>query len=145
MLFDLGDLGDLSKGMGMLFMREFMETAKRISCQEGQILFRTGDPTHHFYTLINGELRLLIGNDQHVYTIRHSGDIFGWSSLVGGDTYTATALCTKPCEILRFDRDTLIDLLSRHPDSGFLFFRKLAEMLGKRLLESYRIIEGEEV
>jgi CRP-like cAMP-binding protein len=136
------DLGDLSKGMGMIFMREFMETAKRISCDEGRVLFRKGDDTHHFFTLIQGELRLTIGSgEQHVYTVRQAGDIFGWSSLVGGSTYTATAVCTKPSEVLRFDRDVLVDLLSRHPESGFLFFKKLAEMLGKRLMECYRIIE----
>ena len=140
------DLGDLSKGMGMIFMREFMETAKQISCDEGQVLFRKGDATHHFYTLIQGEFRLTIGsNEQHIYTVRHPGDIFGWSSLVGGSSYSATAVCCKPSEILRFDRDTLVDLLDEHPESGFLFFKKLSEMLGKRLLESYRIIQGEEV
>jgi CRP-like cAMP-binding protein len=140
------DLGDLSEGMGMIFMHEFMETAKRMSCDEGQVLFRKGVATHHFYTLIQGELRLTIGvNEQHIYTVRHPGDIFGWSSLVGGSSYSATAVCTKPSEILRFDRDKLVDLLNRHPDSGFLFFKKLSEMLGKRLLESYRIIQGEEM
>jgi CRP/FNR family transcriptional regulator, cyclic AMP receptor protein len=138
------DLGDLSKGMGMLFMKEFMETAQKISCGEGQLLFRKGDGTHHFYTLIQGELRITIGvGEQHVYTVRHAGDIFGWSSLVGGKIYSATAVCTKPSEILRFDRDKLLELLDRHPDSGFIFFKKLSEMLGKRLLEAYRIIEGE--
>lgn len=138
------DLGDLSEGMGMIFMREFMETAHRLTCDEGCVLFREGDITHHFYTLIQGELRLIIGNnEQHVYTVRQAGEIFGWSSLVGGNTYSATAICAKPSEMLRFDRDALVDLLGRHPDSGFLFFKKLAEMLGKRLLKSYRIIQGE--
>ena len=56
------DLGDLSEGMGMIFMREFMETAHRLTCDEGCVLFREGDITHHFYTLIQGELRLIIGN-----------------------------------------------------------------------------------
>lgn len=139
------DLGDLSEGMGMIFMHEFMETAQKTICDEGQVLFRKGAATHYFYTLIQGELRLTIGtSDQHIYTVRLPGDIFGWSSLVGGSTYSATAVCTKSSEILRFDRDKLVDLLNRHPDSGFLFFKKLSEMLGKRLLESYRIIQGEE-
>ena len=139
------DLGELSAGMGMIFMREFMEMAKRISCTEGQVLFRQGDETHHFYTLIQGELRLAIGtNGKHVYSVRKTGDIFGWSSLVGGSAYSATAICTSPSELLRFDRDALVDLLGRHPQCGFLFFKKLAEMLGKRLLECYRIIERDE-
>jgi hypothetical protein len=48
-----------------------------------------------------------------------------------------------PSEILRFDRGALIDLLDRHPESGFLFFKKLAEILGKCLLESYHFIQEE--
>jgi CRP-like cAMP-binding protein len=137
------NLGDLSKGMGQIFMGEFMKTARHMSCGESEILFRKGEATHHFYTLIQGEFRLSIGaNEQHVYTVCLPGDIFGWSSLVGGNTYSATAVCTKFSEILRFDRDQLIDLLDRYPASGFLFFKKLAEMLGNRLLESYRIIQG---
>lgn len=140
------DLGDLSHGMGMIFMREFMETADQMSCDDGQLLFRQGNATHHFFTLIQGELRLTIGvNEQHVYTVHHAGDIFGWSSLVGGNIYSATAVCTKPCKILRFDRDKLLDLLGKHPESGFFFFKKLSEMLGRRLLECYRIIEKKEV
>ncbi len=139
------DLGNLSEGMGMMFMREFMETANRISCRKGQFLFRKGDAPHHLFTLIQGEIRITIGdNDQHVYTVCHSGDIFGWSSLVGGSTYSATAVCTRPSDVLKFDRDALMTLLVQHPDSGVLFFKHLAEMLGKRLLESYRILQGEE-
>ena len=104
-----------------------------------------GEATHHFYTLIQGEIQLTIGAaEQNVYTVLFPGDIFGWSSLVDGSTYSATAVCTKFSEILRFDRDLLIDLLDRYPHSGYLFFKKLAEMLGKRLLESYRIIQSNE-
>lgn len=140
------DLGDLSQGMGMIFMREFMETATQMSCDEGQLLFRQGDVTHYFFTLIQGELRLTIGaNERHVYTVRHAGDIFGWSSLVGGNVYSATAVCTKTCKVLRFDSDKLLDLLGKHSESGFLFFKKLSEILGKRLLECYRIIEKQKV
>lgn len=138
------DLGNLSNGMGKNFIREFMKSANHMSCNEGYILFREGEATHYFYTLIQGGFLLSIGNDkQHVYTVCHTGDIFGWSSLVGRTTYSATALCTKPSEILRFDTDVLANLLDSHPDSGLLFFKKLAETLGERLLESYLIISGD--
>ena len=53
------DLGDLSQGMGIIFMREFMETANQMSCDEDQLLFRQGDVTHSFFTLIQGELRFI--------------------------------------------------------------------------------------
>ncbi len=137
------NIGELSKGMGQIFIREFMETARHISCKDGQLLFKEGSATHYFYALIQGELRLTIGtNKQHVHTVCLPGEIFGWSSLVGGSIYSATAICTMFSEILRFDRELLDDLLNRSPVSGFLFYKQLAKMLGNRLLGSYRIIQG---
>jgi len=139
------DLGELSNGLGMFFIREFMETAEKMFCNEGQVLFRSGEATHNFYTLIQGELNLYVGsNAQHVYTIKHAGDVFGWSSLVGGISYSATAVCSKPSELFIFDSDLLKRLLKRHPESGLLFYKKLAETLGKRLLKAYQVIQSEE-
>lgn len=136
------NIAELSKGMGKIFIREFMETGQYISRSEGQQLFKAGEATHYFYTLIQGELRLFIGaKRQHVYTVWQPGEIFGWSSLVGGNTYSATAVCSQFSEIFRFDRDLLDNLLNRFPVSGFLFYKKLAKMLGNRVLESYRILQ----
>ncbi len=138
------NLGDMTNGMGIVFIREFMDTSQRISCYEDDLLFREGDAANNFFTLIQGEFRLTIGASvQHVFTVRQPGDIFGWSSLVGRKTYSATAVCTNLSEVLRFDRDLLLDLLYKQPGSGFFFFKKLSEIIGKRLLKSYRLIEGE--
>lgn len=142
----LMNIGELSMGMGKIFIREFMETAQHISCTEGQLLFKKGETTHYFFTLIEGEFRLIIGtNMQQVYTVCLPGEIFGWSSLVGGSTYSATAVCTRFSRILRFDHDLLDDLLNRFPVSGFLFYKTLARVLGNRLLESYRLLLGREI
>lgn len=136
------NLGGMTEGMGKIFIRDFMETAEHQFCSEGMFLFKEGDVTHHFYTLIQGEFRLTIGTDKHhVYTVCHPGDILGWSSLVGRKHFSATAVSTKVSEILRFDCDTLFDLLGRYPRSQGILFKKLAEMLGKRLLESYLILQ----
>ena len=81
------NLGDLSRSMGMIFMRDFMAIAKHMSCDDGQLLFKKGDATPHFYTLIQGEFRLTIGvKEQHVYTVRNPGDIFGdvFGDIFGG-------------------------------------------------------------
>ncbi len=135
------DQGNLLKGMGMLFIKEFMNTAREETHEGGVCLFSKGDPTHHFYSLIEGEVRLSIDRDApEVYVIDEAGEIFGWSSLVGGDAYTATAVCAKPTHLLKFDRDALQRLLEKHLESGFLFYQRLSEMLGRRLLETYSII-----
>ena len=132
--------------MGIIFTREFMNSSKHISYGKDEGLFRKGKITNYFYTLIQGEIRLTIGkNEQHIYTVHQPGDIFGWSSLVGGNTYSATAVSTKFSEVLRFDCDQLVNLLAKHPVSGALFYKKLAMMLGRRLLALYPIIQETEV
>jgi CRP-like cAMP-binding protein len=139
-------LSDMTKGMGITFIRSFMETATHTSCRKGEFIFKEGDTAHHFFTLIQGQIRLTIGtNLQNVYNVRQPGDIFGWSSLVGGNFYSATAVCVKQTDVFRFNRDKLFALLDRFPDSKGMFFKKLAEMLGKRLLESYLIIRDDKL
>ena len=139
-------IGDMTDGMGIVFIREFMGTAQYISCYKDQLLFREEDPADSFFTLIQGEVRLTIGiNGQRVFTISNPGDVFGWSSLVARSIYSATAVCTNLSDLLIFDRDRLIDLLHKHPDSGFHFFKKLTELIGTRLLATYRILEGKQI
>lgn len=83
------DLGDLSKGMGMIFMREFMETAEKMSCGEGRLLCRKGDATHYFFTLIQGELRLAIGAISNTFIRCAMRGIFSVGPVLSVETFTA--------------------------------------------------------
>ncbi len=64
----------------------------------------------------------------------------GWSCLIGRDTYSASAECTAPTELLRFDRERFLQILTKNTANEALLFRRLAEMLGNRLLELYPTI-----
>jgi len=140
------NISDLTDGMGKLFNRKFIESSQHVSYGKGVILFRKGEVPRYFYTLIQGEIRLTVeSNERSVYTVHLPGDIFGWSSLVAGTTYSATAVCTKFSELLRFDCDQLVDLLDKHPVSGIHFYKKLSMMLGRRLLALYPLIKETEI
>ena len=41
--------GDLFWGMSKEFVQEAMETSKKLSCDEGDILFQEGAPADHFF------------------------------------------------------------------------------------------------
>ncbi len=137
------DQGDLLQGMSMIFVKEFMDIAIKESHGKGDFLFQEGDPATHFYTMIKGYVRLSISETGHkVYIVKKAGEAFGWSSLVGREALSASAECMEDTVVLKFDREKLGKLLESHPENGLIFYRKLSEILGNRLLESYKMISA---
>ncbi len=135
------DQGDLLQGMSMIFVKEFMDIAMKESHSKGDFLFKEGEPATHFYTLIKGYIKLSISETGHkVYMVNKAGEAFGWSSLVGREALSASAECMEDTVVLKFDKEELGKLLESHPENGLIFYRKLSEILGNRLLESYKMI-----
>ena len=134
-------MSEFIMGMGKEFAIEVMEISEKISPGEREILFDAGDPANHFYVLIKGRVKLSLGKDGPVvYTAKHPGEVIGWSSLVGREDYSASAECTQSTKLLKFDRDSFIKILEKNPANEALLFKRLAEMLGNRLLELYPTI-----
>ncbi len=112
-----------------------------VSHAKGDVLFREKDPALYFYVLLNGRVKLGVGeSDQMVYDIRKNGEAFGWSSLIGRDRYSASAECIEPTKLLKTDSEKLKKELEEDPANGIVFFKQLAATLGNRLLESYKTI-----
>jgi CRP-like cAMP-binding protein len=134
-------MGDLILGMGKDFALEAMGISEKFSPDEGQILFNAGESAHHFYVLVKGHVELRLEKaGPVVYNARYPGEVIGWSSLVGRNEFTASAKCRDSAKLLRFDRDRFLDLLHKYPSNEALVFKRLAEMLGNRLIELYPII-----
>jgi hypothetical protein len=45
-----------------------------------------------------------------------------------------------PVRLLRFDRDKVLKIVEEDPANGLVFFKRLAGILGNRLLHSYEMI-----
>jgi len=134
-------MGDFIMGMGKEFATEAMDISEKLSLNEGNILFNAGDSAGHFYVLLKGQIQLSLGKTGPVvYQARHPGEIIGWSCLIRRETYSASAECTESTTLLRFDRESFLTILKKNPANEALLFRRLAEMLGNRLLELYPTI-----
>lgn len=132
---------ELLKGMSMDFVKKFMDMSQMISHDKGDILFREKDQANYFYILLNGRVKLSIGeSDKMVYDAKENGEAFGWSSLIGSDHYSASAECIEPTKLLKTDSTRLRDVLEKDPTNGSIFFKQLAVTLGNRLIESYKRI-----
>jgi CRP-like cAMP-binding protein len=131
-------MGDFIMGMGKDFALETMEISEKLSCRAGDVLFKVGERADHFYVLLKGGVQLRLGETGPVvYHARHPGEVIGWSSLVGRDAYSASAQCSEPTQLLYFERERFLNILQKNPANEALLYRRLAAMLGNRLLELY--------
>jgi len=131
-------MGDFIMGMGKEFALEAMEISEKLSLEEGETLFNAGDAAHHFYVLVKGRVELSLGKTGPVvYKARHPGEVIGWSSLVGRNDFSASAQCSESVKLLKFDRNSFLELLQKNSENEARLFKRLAKMLGKRLLEIY--------
>ncbi|MGD8521137.1 MAG: cyclic nucleotide-binding domain-containing protein [Desulfobacterales bacterium] len=129
---------DLFLGMGKEFVKEALDMATRLSQTEGDNLFNQGDHARYFYILLKGKVKLSLGKaGPVVYIAKHPSEIIGWSSLIGRDVYSASAECLESTNLLRFDRERFLMILEDNSINQAILFKRLAEMLGNRLLELY--------
>ena len=135
------DQADLLDGMDFLFVQKYMAITVMENYEKGDFIIREGDKADYFFTLIEGSVRLSVGDDEKdVYVIGHPGEAFGWSSLLDRNYYSASAECLEPTRLHKIERNQLNQLLHAHPEASAIFYKRIAGMLGHRLVESYKLI-----
>jgi CRP-like cAMP-binding protein len=132
---------DLFWGMNRNFVKEVMNIAEKESYQKGDFLFHEGDPASNFYVLIKGRVKLTTGETgQMVHMVDRAGEAFGWSSLIERDVYSATGECKEDTILQKFDARALLKLVEEDPVNGLIFMKRLAGLIGKRLIWSYKMV-----
>src|SRR5210317_77327 len=132
---------DIFRAMNKSFEKKIMNVSTTESYEQGELLFKQGDLANQFYILLKGRIKLTLGETgRTVYIVSHAGEAFGWSSLIDRETYTASAECMTPAKLLRFDQEKVLRILEEDPANGLVFFKRLADILGNRLLHSYKMI-----
>ncbi len=129
---------DLFTGLGHNFLKQTMAIAEKVSFEKGDFVLKEGEPADYFFILIEGQISLLLGDTgKVVYQSSGLGEVFGFASLIGRDTYFLTVRCDGPSVILRIDRRKMEKILTDDLDNGYLFFKKLSGALGNRLMTMY--------
>lgn len=134
---------DIFWAMGKEFVKEIMEISVTESYKQGEWLFHVGDPADAFYILLKGRIKLILGETGHVvYIVSNAGEAFGWSSLIGRGSFSASAECMTQTKLLKLPKDKLEKILEKDLANSLILFKRLAEILGNRLLQSYTIISS---
>ena len=125
-------------GLGHNFLKQTMAIAEKVSFEKGNYILKEGEPADYFFILIEGQVSLLMGDTgKVVYQNSGLGEVFGFESLIGRDTYFLTARCDRPSVILRIDRRKMEKNLTDDIDNGCLFFKQLSGAIGNRLMTMY--------
>ncbi|MFH0821541.1 MAG: cyclic nucleotide-binding domain-containing protein [Pseudomonadota bacterium] len=129
---------DVFKDLRQEAINDISEIAHRESFEPGTRLFSKGDPANYFYILVEGSVRLTIGEKNHrEYQVKNLGEIFGWSAVVGNDGYTAAAECVSAVTLLKIGKTDLEKVFDAHERSGRKFYMSLAKQLGQRLIDMH--------
>ena len=130
---------ELFKGIPSHIIDEIAELITQESHPAGHVLFREGDFADYLYILEEGELDLTVKRDKQLsFPVDKTGSVFGWSSLVEPNLYTAKAECVKESRVIKIDADRLMRLFQKHPAEGLTIMRRLAGVIATRLIKSYK-------
>jgi CRP-like cAMP-binding protein len=119
-------------------MNEISKIMVQKSLPKDTVLYTENDRAERFYILWEGRVRLAIGKGAKIdYTVSGQGEAFGWSSLVGREVYTATAVCVEPTALFIIEKEALNKIFEKYPASGMIFYRRLTGAVVQRLVATY--------
>lgn len=124
----------------------FIETLVHVrKYRPGEYVFKQGEVGVGMYIVVNGNVDITVEDSSldattpdAVYVTRlNHGDFFGEIALIEDNgRRTANAIAHNEVTLLGFFKPDLAELIDRNPVTGIKVFRKLAQVLGRRLRET---------
>ena len=91
----------------------------RIPLNNGELLFRKGDPGRSMYLILEGRIQIYIESSDGqaaVLRILESGQFLGEMALLDGGVRSANALTLTPCEVFVLERASFLNLITIYPE-----------------------------
>jgi CRP/FNR family transcriptional regulator, cyclic AMP receptor protein len=102
----------------------------------GAVIFRDGESVGHFWIVESGSVVIEISGPDHsprrLHTVE-TGELLGWSPLLGGAAMTATGRVLESARLLSFDAAAVLALCETDQGLGFRLMRNVARALAARL------------
>ena len=104
------------------------------------VIFNQGDPADKLYVVISGRVAIRFKPDDgdvlDVAEVERNG-VFGWSAVLGRQSYTSSAICLEDCEAVYVRGDVLRELCETHAETGVIILERLAEVIAERLRSTH--------
>ena len=103
------------------FLKSFSDSvdlATLIKIDQGDLIFRVGDPGEVMYIILNGEVHISQEEDgqRHVQARLGRGHFFGEMALVSGRPRVATATAAAPSVLIPFSREAFLQKVKADPE-----------------------------
>ena len=118
---------ELKKGLRQVPFLESLEDSqidslvrigKRVPLNNGDLLFRKGDPGHSMYLILEGRIQIYMESSvgqAAVLGVLDSGQFLGEMALLDGGARSANALALSPCEVFVLERASFLNLITTYP------------------------------
>lgn len=117
-------------------LNEFVAVSRRVEFAPGSILFREGENVGRFEIVESGIVAIeIVGRDRRfrrIHTVS-SGELLGWSPLLGSAAMTATARALSSVRVVSFDARAILAICDADPSFGYQFMRRVAAAIAARL------------
>ena len=121
--------------------KDFIEKIRKLGevkdYGEEEWLFKQEKPAKYIYLITEGKISLTIMFRDHVIDKLNpymQGEIIGWSALVKPHVYTMGAITEAPSQVICFDGKSMLALMEKNKDQGFIILRNLTETISERLI-----------
>jgi CRP/FNR family cyclic AMP-dependent transcriptional regulator len=104
---------------------------EEIVYNEGDVIFRQGDEGSSLFIIEDGAVEISYGEGRAkvVLATLFSGQYFGELSLFDGAPRSATATAVKRSQLIRLDRDDLVDFVNKDPAAALRIISEMGERL----------------
>jgi CRP/FNR family cyclic AMP-dependent transcriptional regulator len=113
-------------------LKEFAAVIEAKSVSAGETLFHAGDHGESLYVVKSGEVELFIkdtAGQKIILKVAERDDLFGEISMLDNRPRSATAVALMDAELFVLDRDDLLLMFRKHPDSGLNMLAAICGML----------------
>ncbi len=118
---------------------------EHFACQAGTVVLEQGAPAEYFYFVISGAVEMSFKPyDGSSITVAHveKDGLFGWSSVIGSETYTSSAIAIEDLEAFRVHGSDLRKLCVEHPEAGKDILERLADGVVSRWKDAHKQIKA---
>ena len=117
-------------------LRRLAMAGEEKTLEPGAVLFRDGEPAHHLYIIIKGEVDIVhVLNDDSSSTVDTlvAGDLLAWSAVVEPFRMTATAVAKRLTVVLAVTAAVVRELCEADRALGYGVMLEVTKVLSHRL------------
>jgi CRP-like cAMP-binding protein len=116
----------------------FQELAEVKAYPKGSRLFQEGDKASTIFILFEGKVSIQVQLSSRpgsvaITVLENSGQLVGWSGLVGPSYYTASAVCLEDSNFLMIEGEAFTKILEMEPMVGFNVMQHVSLVISQRL------------